>query len=173
MSETYWARIREIAARDGYDGCSMALGVHPDCCLEHDMHYRTGHTLDGVIISRREADERFRACMQRNSWFGWFSPMAWIRWSAVRLFGGSSYRGPAMVLCLLMLSGCGPKAVFISGGQGSTASMDVSPMTGSGRISITGPFVYCSERNFTLDDVEANPTGKLCKPPKAAKDVLN
>ena len=91
--QTYWQRIRDWAARAGADGCTMATGAFVNCCLEHDFHYAHGHTLDGQPITRAEADERFRACMQRHSWLGWWSPMAWIRWSAVRLAGGRHYRG--------------------------------------------------------------------------------
>jgi hypothetical protein len=85
---TYWERVRDKAAEIGCDGCSMALGVHLDCCLEHDLHYRLGTTLDGTPITRAEADKRFLACMQSRSRFGWFSPMAWWRYFAVTKFGG-------------------------------------------------------------------------------------
>ena len=83
----YWDRVRDKAAELGADGCSMATGAFVECCLEHDVHYRTGKTLRGMTISRRDADARFRACMQARSRFGAFSPMAWWRWAAVRLFG--------------------------------------------------------------------------------------
>jgi hypothetical protein len=83
----YWERVRDKAGEIGSDGCTGAGAVFRDCCFEHDIHYRTGRTLDGQPITKAQADDRFRACMQARSVLGWWSPMAWIRWSAVRLFG--------------------------------------------------------------------------------------
>jgi hypothetical protein len=83
----YWERVRDKAAELGTDGCTFATGAFVDCCLEHDLHWRLGTTLDGKPITKREADARFRACMQSRSRFGFFSPVAWWRWSAVRLRG--------------------------------------------------------------------------------------
>jgi len=48
-----------------------------------------------------------------------------------------------LIAVLLTLSACTPKATFIQGGPGSSASVDVN-MTG-GRIILTGPFVYCAD----------------------------
>ena len=83
----YWERIYDKAAELGSDGCSFASGGFRDCCVEHDVHYRLGTTIDGYPITRREADARFRSCMQCRSRFGWWSPVAWWRWAAVRTFG--------------------------------------------------------------------------------------
>ena len=69
---------------------------------------------------------------------------------------------------LVGLVGCGPKAVYIQGGQGSSASLDVSAATGSGRIVITGPYVYCEERIVSKTATE-QPTGQLCQPLQPAK----
>jgi hypothetical protein len=90
MSQSYWERVRDRAAEIGCDGCSMALGAHLDCCLEHDVHYRTGARLDGTPITKADADWRFLSCMQSRSRFGWFSPMAWGRYAAVKTFGRPS-----------------------------------------------------------------------------------
>lgn len=84
---SYWERVRDTAAELGADGCTGATGGWVDCCLEHDVHYRLRTTLDGTPISRRDADARFRACMQSRSRLGWWSPVAWWRWAAVRLLG--------------------------------------------------------------------------------------
>jgi hypothetical protein len=92
-TEKYYKRVREKAAEIGADGCTMATGAFRDCCLEHDLFYRTGKTLQGKPITRAEADERFKSCMQRNSKLGWFSPMAWLRFFAVRKFGADSWKG--------------------------------------------------------------------------------
>jgi hypothetical protein len=86
----YWERVHDKAAELGADGCSFATGAFVDCCLEHDIHYRTGLTLNGTPITRREADARFRSCMQSRSKLGFFSPMSWWRWAAVRAFGRSA-----------------------------------------------------------------------------------
>lgn len=73
-----------------------------------------------------------------------------------------------MCLAVVSMIGCGPKAVYIQGGQGSSASLDVSAATGSGRIVITGPYVYCEERIVSKTATE-QPTGQLCQPLQPAK----
>lgn len=83
----YWDRVKDRAGELGSDGCSYVSGAFVECCLEHDIHYRTGRTLRGIRITKREADDRFKACMRSRSRLGYFSPMAWIRWAAVRWFG--------------------------------------------------------------------------------------
>lgn len=82
---SYWERVRNRAAELGSDGCTMGTRLFRLCCLEHDIHQRDEHTLDGEPISWAEADARFLACMQRKSWFGWWSPVAWTRYAFVRL----------------------------------------------------------------------------------------
>lgn len=91
----YRASVRHRAAELKADGCSgPALDAfYRDACLEHDIHYRTGRTLDGQPLTRAQADATFRRRMQAMSPVGVLSPMAWWRWVAVRLFGGSSWRG--------------------------------------------------------------------------------
>lgn len=81
----YWERIRDRAAELGTDGCTGATGIHVECCLEHDIHWRTGRTLDGQPITPGQANKRFRSCMQSRSKLGWFSPLAWWRWGVVSL----------------------------------------------------------------------------------------
>ena len=88
----YWERVRTRADELGSDGCTKATNAFRDCCLEHDIAYRTGHTIDGEPQNKQQADLRFRACMQRHSTFGWFSPMAWWRYLAVKWRGKPSYR---------------------------------------------------------------------------------
>ena len=83
----YWERVRDRAAELGADGCTGATNAFRDCCLEHDIFYRTGKTLDGRPITKAEADDRFRSCMMAHSVLGFYSPMAWIRWAAVKVFG--------------------------------------------------------------------------------------
>lgn len=91
MSE-YWARVRDAADELGADGCTMATSIRRDCCLRHDCEYRLHETLSGRALTRKEADDRFLACMQARSVFGWWSPLAWGRYAAVRLIGAPAWR---------------------------------------------------------------------------------
>lgn len=88
----YWDRVRERAAQLGSDGCTGVGPAFRDCCLEHDIAYRTGATVDGEPQTKQQADARFLACMQRKSKFGWWSPLAWVRYFAVKKFGKPSYK---------------------------------------------------------------------------------
>jgi hypothetical protein len=88
--KSYWERVKDKAAELGTDGCSFATGAFRDCCLEHDCHYRTGETIFGEPITKAEADRRFRSCMQSRSVFGFFSPIAWMRYLMVKKFGRPS-----------------------------------------------------------------------------------
>lgn len=81
----YWERIRNRAAELGTDGCTGGSAAFRDCCFEHDVHWRTGQTIDGMPITAKEANTRFRSCMQSRSRFGWWSPVAWWRWAVVSL----------------------------------------------------------------------------------------
>ncbi len=83
----YWRRVREFAAITGSDGCSRVTNFHRDCCLEHDIAYKIHATLDGQTLTKAEADQRFFNCMARRSRAGYFNPMAWWRYYAVRWFG--------------------------------------------------------------------------------------
>lgn len=87
----YYERLREIADEKGFDGCTMATGARKDCCAEHDFHYRYHIRLSGEPITRKEADDILLRCMQRRGWFGWWSPVAWGRFVAVRLFGAKAW----------------------------------------------------------------------------------
>ena len=87
----YWAAVRARAAELKADGCSGVPEFYRDCCMNHDIHYRTHKTLEGEPITRAEADARFRRCMQDRSRFGKSSPMALWRWLGVRLFGRKAW----------------------------------------------------------------------------------
>lgn len=73
------------------DGCSFSLDIHVRCCVVHDWFYETHINFDGSPISRSEADRVFRHCMQRKSVFRSLGPLAWWRWTAVRLLGGRAW----------------------------------------------------------------------------------
>lgn len=93
LNAMYWERVRFVAKNLNSDGCSWVSELFHDCCLEHDIHYRLGSDIYGKPITRAEADRRFRHCMQRHSKLGRFSPISWIRWAGVRLFGSNAYKG--------------------------------------------------------------------------------
>lgn len=91
---TYWDRVKALAWALKGDGCSRAPDLfYRSCCDEHDIHYRTGMTLAGVSLTRKQADTRFRKCLQKNGKtpiLGTFI-LPWIYYAAVRLFGESSW----------------------------------------------------------------------------------
>jgi hypothetical protein len=83
---SYQDWVKETAAVFGSDGCSFVGSAYRWCCLEHDIAYRSGLQRDGTPVTKAEADKRFRSCIQRKSPFGWWSPLAWIRWLGVKLY---------------------------------------------------------------------------------------
>jgi len=68
------------------DGCSGVPDFYVDECIKHDFYYRTKHDFSGRLISKKEADLRFREGIQRKSKLGVMSPLAWWRWLGVTLF---------------------------------------------------------------------------------------
>lgn len=60
LNEAYWRRVRARAKALGSDGCTAVSEWHQDCCFEHDIHCREGQTINGIAISREEADAVFR-----------------------------------------------------------------------------------------------------------------
>jgi hypothetical protein len=90
--EAYVEKIRAEAQRLGSDGCSgPTLPVYVDVCREHDVHYRTHQTLYGVNLEQWQADRVLRERIQSRSSFKDWSPMAWWRWSALRLCGKAAW----------------------------------------------------------------------------------
>jgi hypothetical protein len=83
----YWVKLRRRAKELKSDGCTGVPDFYLDACYEHDVHWRTGHTLDGQRISTRQANLRFRLVIQDRSPFGRFSPMSWWRWAVVSVTG--------------------------------------------------------------------------------------
>jgi len=88
----YWQRVRALARALRSDGCTGVVDLYPDCCYEHDVHYRTHRDLGGAPITRAEADARFRRCIQARSPLGRLSPVAFWWWLAVRLLAGPAWR---------------------------------------------------------------------------------
>lgn len=87
----YWRRVRMIAELLHSDGCTHVLDIYKESCLEHDVHYRLGRTINGAVLTRGDADRRFRQVIQQLSPFKKASPFAWWRWMFVRLGGGSTW----------------------------------------------------------------------------------
>lgn len=88
-----WELVRKMAEELKADGCTGVIDFSRDCCLHHDIMYRTGKCCDGTKVTRAEADRLFRLCMQRRSIFGVCSPMSWVRWLGVRVFGCHAWKG--------------------------------------------------------------------------------
>lgn len=84
-------------AKTHSDGCTGVPDIHLHCCWQHDYAYQTGmdprEAFEGrlVFLSRRQADAIFRHCNEEEDPLGWFSPIAWVRWVGVRLFGRKYY----------------------------------------------------------------------------------
>ena len=81
------------------DGCTGVPDFFVEACREHDFYYRTHHDFEGKLITRSEADKRFRLRIQSLSKVrstpiriaGFF--ISWWRWLGVRLFAGAAWRG--------------------------------------------------------------------------------
>lgn len=82
----YWEAVRRRAEALGSDGCTGVTQWRQECCLRHDIHYRTGLDMDGRIITRAEADLLFWRCMADRSALGMFSLRAAIRYLGVTIF---------------------------------------------------------------------------------------
>jgi hypothetical protein len=104
---TFWNWLRSEAELISTDGCSRVSGAKIDCCYLHDLMfyhgsdpheayrlYRIGRLepwTDAHRITRAEADRHLRRCLCNRSVLGHWSPMAWWRWLAVRLFAGGAW----------------------------------------------------------------------------------
>jgi hypothetical protein len=90
-----WADFRRAAQSVGSNGCTGVPDFYGSCCDVHDYAYRTGRSWrDGAPVTRAQADAAFRDCIQSRSALGRLSPIAWVRWGAVRLLGRLLRYGP-------------------------------------------------------------------------------
>ena len=87
----YWGDVHVIANALSADGCTGVVDYLYWTCLEHDIHYRLHKMLNGREIVKRDADYIFRVRIQQGSGMGVFSPIAWIRWFGVKVFGGKAW----------------------------------------------------------------------------------
>lgn len=83
----YWGMVQFVAWKLGSNGCSGVPDFFRDACLEHDIHWRTGQTIDGEALTLAESNQRFRWVIQSRSIFGVWSPMSWWRWVGVLIAG--------------------------------------------------------------------------------------
>jgi hypothetical protein len=88
----YWSDVYTCAMAVDTDGCSGVADWLKWTCWEHDYHYRRHRMIFGRPLTRAEADKIFRVRIQQGSGFGVLSPIAWLRWLGVRLFGGNAWR---------------------------------------------------------------------------------
>ena len=73
------------------DGCTKVPDYFLPECIKHDFYYRTHIGFDGKVLTRAEADRRFRLGIQKRSQFGVLSPVSWVRWAGVRLFAQAAW----------------------------------------------------------------------------------
>lgn len=73
------------------DGCSRVPDLYVSECYKHDFYYRTHHDFEGKLITRAEADRRFRLGIQHKSGCGVFNLLSWWRWAAVRLWASGAW----------------------------------------------------------------------------------
>jgi hypothetical protein len=84
-NDLYWFQVRTVAELLQSDGCTGVPDFHCDACYEHDIHWRTGHSIHGLPLTTAQANARFRRVIQSRSRFGVLSPMSWWRWAGVTL----------------------------------------------------------------------------------------
>ena len=95
----YWRAVQKRANQIRADGCSFVNRLYrvrrePSrlCCLQHDVEYHDGTTVEGHPLTRSQADRRFRRCIQEWSKLGRWSPLSWVRWLGVRAGGWRPWR---------------------------------------------------------------------------------
>jgi len=95
MSRQYWQRVKEYAKDLRGDGCTASPDFfYRKCCDEHDIAYRTGKTVDGAWISRKEADYQMFKCMQQTGKTPILGTLIipGLYWVAVRLLGAKAWK---------------------------------------------------------------------------------
>lgn len=95
----YWRAVKVRATAIDSDGCSVVNRLYgrmksPSllCCLQHDLEYHDAKTVEGEPVTRRQADQRLRRCIQEWSKLGRWSPLAFARWLGVRAGGWWPWR---------------------------------------------------------------------------------
>ena len=107
----FWDWVDHEAAKIHSDGCSCVPDFYLKCCKIHDLGYwyakdpyhaynlyRQGEAhywCKARPVVQKNVDAMLRACIQKGSWFGRYSPMAWWRYWALREFGRKAWNSHA------------------------------------------------------------------------------
>lgn len=110
MNALFWSWVEQEATCIKSDGCTLVPDFYKKCCLIHDVAYWYGKSPSSAYtywknglsraeawkkadnINQKAADLLLRNCIQENSWFGRWSPMAWWRFYTLRKLGGKAWR---------------------------------------------------------------------------------
>lgn len=68
---------------------SRPRGESKRAACVHDWLYRTGGKLDGLVVTRKQADAVYYELLRLRGVSPW---RAWFRWAGVRLGGGFSWK---------------------------------------------------------------------------------
>lgn len=88
----YWDSIVRKAIELHFDGCSCVTQAYQEPCFAHDLHYSTHKDLFDNPITKEQADLQFRKDIQIRAFLGYWSPMSWVRWFGVKVFGGNAWK---------------------------------------------------------------------------------
>ena len=89
LSTRDWTQFDEedfadIALFVASDGCTGVPDFYLNECILHDWFYATHRDFYGRPVTQHYADSRMKKNIQKKSWFGKWSPMAWWRYRALR-----------------------------------------------------------------------------------------
>lgn len=97
----YWLIVKQKAAALRGDGCTSSPDLnYANCCHEHDIHYRTGKTVDGKPITRLQSDNMLFQCMRKHG----ITPIVGtlivpsVYWFFVRVAGWNAWKGEKNVI---------------------------------------------------------------------------
>lgn len=97
----FWAWIEEQAALYSVDGCTGVTNWNGRCCLRHDLEFSFGRCAASAYrrylageadpwaladpITFDRANAHFKNCNFREAKAGYWNPLAWARYGAMRL----------------------------------------------------------------------------------------
>lgn len=124
-SRLYWARIWRRSEQLDSDGCTAVPDWLEYTCREHDVHFRTHHTLYRVPITWGQSNYAYRVRIQQGSAFaglripylvdsfGFLSPVSWWRWAVLSVVSWRAWDKKISVEEQarrgLMITLCGPR----------------------------------------------------------------
>ena len=74
------------------DGCTAVPDFYKECCIIHDLAYRYKMSPWGTPMTKADADNGFRTCIQSRSKLGRCSPLSWVRYFGVAVFGKRAWK---------------------------------------------------------------------------------